>query len=176
MISNVIKDDTGGLQELRGLFEKQLRELLWAENTMIKVLSGVILQSHSTDLVNALENHRAETITQVNRLEKIFSIAGISAEEEEYEAITCMIKEIEALIHATRGGVVRDAGIIALLQKMCHHEIACDDTMKAYAMALREEEAIGLLEQTLQEEKDADQALTKIAESHINTEAADKEI
>lgn len=176
MISQVNREDSGALQELRGLFEKQLRELLWAENTMLKVLSGVILQTHSADLVRILENHRAETISQVNRLEKIFSIAGINAEEEEYEAIICMIKEIEALIHATRGGVVRDAGIIALLQKMGHHEIACYGTMKAYAMALREEEAISLLDQTLQEEKVADLALTKIAESHINTEAADKEI
>lgn len=176
MISNVIKEETGEFQELRGLFEKQLRELLWAENTMLKVLSGVILQTHSSDLVRALEKHRAETLSQVNRLEQLFSIAGIGIEEAEYEAVSCMIKEFEKLIYSTRGGGVRDAGIIALLQKMGHLEIACYGTMKAYAMALREEEAISLLEQTLQEEKDADHALTKIAESHINTEAADKEI
>lgn len=176
MISNVVKDDTGGLQELRGLFEKQLMEILWAENTMLNVISGVILQTHSADLVKALEKHRAETISQVNRLEKIFSITGITVHEQRCEPIACLIKETEALIHATKGGVVRDAGSIGLLQKMKHFEIASYGTLKAYAMALREEEAIGLLEISLQEEKEADLALTKIAESHINTEAADKEI
>lgn len=176
MISNIIKQNTGELQELRGLFEKQLREILWAENTMLNVISGVIVQTHSGDLITLLEKHRADTLSQVNRLEKICQITGISAEGKPCEAIACLMKETEALIHITRSGVVRDAGIISLLQKMKHFEIACYGTMKAFAMALREEEAIGLLEQTLKEEKEADMALTNIAESHINTEAADKEI
>ena len=76
----------------------------------------------------------------------------------------------------TREGVVRDAALIAVLQKIKHYEIACYGTMRAFAIALREEDAIVLLERTLHEEKEADLALSHIAESHINIEAADKEI
>ncbi len=175
MISNVAKD-YNELHELRALFEKQLRQLYWAEKTMLNVISGVILQSHSKDFVAALEKHRAETISHGNRLEKIFKITGISVEEEPYEAVACLVKEMEQYIASTSRGVVRDAGVISVLQKMEHYEIACYGTMRAYAIALREEEAIGLLEETLNEEKAADLALSRIAESHINIEAADKEI
>ena len=76
----------------------------------------------------------------------------------------------------TKRGVVRDAGIISVLQKIKHYEISCYGTMRAHALALREEDAVALLELSLNEEKEADLQLSKIAESHINTEAADKEI
>lgn len=176
MQSSIIKEHTGEFHELRALFEKQLRELYWAENTMLKLLSGIIIQAYSHDLIKVLENHRTKTISHINRLERIFVITGVTTEETPYEAMECQIKELENLIHTTKHGVVRDAGVIALLQKMEHHEIACYGTMRAYAIALREEEAVSLLSDTLEEEKEADRELSKIAESHINTEAADKEI
>lgn len=84
--------------------------------------------------------------------------------------------ECSELIDNTQRGVVRDAGIIAVLQKIKHYEIACYGTMRAYAIALREEQAVTLLEETLEEEKDVDLQLSNIAESHINIEAADREI
>lgn len=176
MLTNIAKPDHGEARELRALFENQLRELYWAETVMLAQLGTVLESVFSGDLKTALESHRAETISHVNRLEKIFAITGIEAEQQKYEAMECLVNECRNLIHNTRSGVVRDAGIIAVLQKIEHYEIACYGTMRAYAIALREEDAIPLLEDTLNEEKEADLVLSAIAESHINTEAADKEI
>jgi ferritin-like metal-binding protein YciE len=173
---HIPKEDNTETRELRGLFEKQLKELYWAEDVMTGMLEDIILQSFSKDLVSVLQNHLKETAGHITRLETIFSAIGIDAERQPYEAVQCLIKEVGNFIAVTRQGVVRDAGIIAVLQKIKHYEIACYGTMRAYAIALREENVVLLLEQTLQEEKGADLLLSSIAESHINTEAADKEI
>lgn len=176
MQSSTVREEYSEAQELRGLFEKQLKELYWAENVMKGMLKDVAVQASSKDLVALLQEHIAQTQTHKHRLEKIFTSIGIDAEEQPYEAVKCLIQEAEGFILATATGVVRDAGIIAVLQKIKHYEIACYGTMRAYALALREETVVLLLEQTLDEEKATDMLLTNIAESHINIEAADKEI
>ncbi len=175
MITATAKDHSEA-RELRGLFEKQLRQLYWAEGAMVNMLGGIISNSTSKDLVSLLEQHRIVTNSHIGRLEKIFFAIGIDAEEETYEAVQCLIKEAENFIEYTRPGVVRDAGIIGVLQKIKHYEIACYGIMRAFAIALREEDIVVLLEGTLNEEKGADLMLSAIAESHINIEAADKEI
>lgn len=176
MQTAIAKEEYNDAGELRGLFEKQLKELYWAEGVMQNMLKGVIVQSSSKDLVTLLEKHLMDTDVHLSRLDEVFWAIGIPAEALVYDAVACLIKDTEGFIHTTRQGVVRDAGIIALLQKLKHHEIACYGTMRAYALALREEGVVLLLEQTLEEEKGIDLLLTGIAESHINIEAADKEI
>ncbi|OYQ37341.1 hypothetical protein CHU92_08375 [Flavobacterium cyanobacteriorum] len=151
MISTVAKSLNTGMHELRALFEKQLRQLYWAEQQMSGIIASVIDACYSADLVAALKEHRVKNLSHVNRLQRIFSISGIEAVAEPYEALACFLKEVRDIITATRAGVVRDAGIISVLQKMGHYEIACYGTMRAYAIALREEEAIPLLELTLDE-------------------------
>lgn len=176
MLASTAKEDYNEARELRGLFEKQLKELYWAEGIMTDMLGGVIVQSSSKDLTELLTKHREETFNHIKRLEKIFASIGIEADTQTYKAVMCLIDEAEYFIAGTRQGVVRDAGIIAVLQKIKHYEIACYGTMRAYAMALKEEVVLLLLEETLQEEKGTDLLLSAIAESHINIEAADKEI
>jgi len=176
MQTNIPRHDNYEANELRGLFEKQLKELYWAEGVMIDMLNGIIVQSASKDLIAILQEHVVETRGHQARLYAIFEAIGIVAEAKPYEAVQCLIKEAESFIHNTRQGVVRDAGIISVLQKIKHYEIACYGTMRAFAIALREEDVVLLLEQTLEEEKGADLLLTSVAESHINIEAADKEI
>jgi len=176
MQQHIARENNSESRELRSLFEKQLKELYWAEQIMTDMLSSVILQSFSKDLIAVLQNHLGETGSHISRLENIFSNIGIEAQAESYKAVKCLIEEAETLIATTKHGVVRDAGIIAVLQKIKHYEIACYGTMRAYALALREEDVVVLLELTLEEEKVADLLLSSIAESHINIEAADKEI
>jgi len=176
MLSNIAKEHHDEAGELRALFEKQLKELYWAELVMVDTLKSVISHTMSKDLVAALETHITQSTAHAERLEKLFAIAGIETEERHYEALSCLIKEVKDLIQHTNRGVVRDAGMIAVLQKVEHYEIACYGTMRAHAIALREEDAVTLLELTLQEEKDHDSILSDIAESHINVEAADKEV
>lgn len=176
MLSNIAKQHNDEAGELRALFEKQLKELYWAEQVMAARLPDIVEDCTSGDLKATLISHVDVTKTHAERLEKIFKIAGIEAEAKMYDALHCLFKETDDLISSTKKGVVRDAGLISVLQKVKHYEIACYGTMRAHAIALREEDAVTLLEITLQEEKDIDLVLSSIAESHINIEAADKEI
>ncbi len=176
MQATVAKNNYNEATELRALFETQLKELYWAEAVMADMLNGVILKASSRDLIDLLEKHAQQTLGHIMRLEDIFYAIGLNKEQLPYEAVKCLVNEAESLIKNTRQGVVRDAGLIAVLQKIKHYEIACYGTMRAYAIALREEDVVILLEQTLEEEKGIDLLMTGIAESHINIEAADKEI
>lgn len=176
MQTSIAKNNYNEATELRALFETQLRELYWAEGAMANMLCGFIAQASSAGLVKLLEKHTAQTRGHIMRLEDIFYAIGIPNDGLPYEAVACFIKEAESLLHITQRGVVRDAGLIAVLQKIKHYEIACYGTMRAYAIALREESVVTLLEQTLEEEKGTDLLLTALAEMHINIEAADKEV
>lgn len=176
MHQNIPKEKYDEASELRGLFEKQLKELYWAEGIMLPMLDETIVNSFSSDLKKELQAHRTTTAGHIFRLEKIFELIGLAPQKLAYEGIQCLIDEAQNVAGIIKQGVVRDAAIIAILQKIKHYEIACYGTMKAYGLALKEEDVILLLEQTLTEEKEADLALSHIAESHINIEAADKEI
>ena len=83
-----------------------------------------------------------------------------------------LIKEAEEIMEDTPEGIVRDAGIISAGQKVEHYEIASYGTLCAFAKTLGEDEVASLLQQTLDEEKEADQTLSEIAESSVNMEAA----
>lgn len=86
-----------------------------------------------------------------------------------------LIAEAEEIMKDTKDGMVCDAGIISAAQKVEHYEIASYGTLVAFANTLGESDAAALLEETLNEEKDADQTLTEIAESSINIDAANEE-
>jgi len=176
MLSNIAKEYHAEAGELRALYEKQLKELYWAEQLMADRLPDLADACTSKDLKTALAAHVTVTVSHAVRLEKIFKVAGIEPHAKMYDALHCLYKETDDLIENTKKGVVRDAGLISVLQKIKHYEIACYGTMRAHAIALREEDAVTLLEITLQEEKDVDLVLSSIAESHINIEAADKEV
>lgn len=176
MLLNITEKNPEEAGELRSLFEKQLKELYWAEGKMQSILPEVTETAYSADLVSLLVQHNIQTKGHYERLDKIFTAIGIKPEPLKYQALYCLIQEAESFIAYTKAGVVRDAAIISVLQKIKHYEIACYGTMRAFAIALREEDVVTLLNETLEEEKEADLNLSKIAESHINIEAADKEI
>ena len=176
MLSNIARENHDEARELRSLFEKHLKELYWGETAMLQLMGKIISLVFSKDLLALLGEHRAEAISHLNRVERVFSVIGLEPEVMHYEGLQCLFDEAENLEGQTKEGVVRDAAMIAVLQKIKHHEIACYGTLRAFAIALREEDAVLLLERTLHEEKEADLALSHIAESHINIEAADKEI
>lgn len=176
MLQNIAHNNYNDACELRGLFEKQLKELYWAETIMPSLLKDTASESVSKDLITVLERHLTETLNHISRLEKIFEAIGVTPSLSPYEPMKCMIDEAKHITLHIKAGVVKDAAIIAVLQKIKHYEIACYGTMRAHAIALREEDVVTLLEYTLEEEKNTDQVLSHIAESHINIEAADKEI
>lgn len=176
MIQNIPKENVFEPHELRALFETQLKELYWTEKNMTAVVDKSIEDVSSKDLVNVLQNHKVETFNHLRSLENIFGAIGIKPEIKTYEAVECFFDEANSISDLIQLGVVRDAAIIATLQKIKHYEIACYGTIRAFAIALREEDIILFIEEILNEKKDTDLALSHIAESHINIEAADKEI
>jgi len=160
---------------LRKLFEDQLKDIYWAEKALTKALPKMIKKATHEELVDALTEHLSVTEGQVKRLEEVFNSIGTKATAKKCEAMAGLIKEGEEIMSETTQGVVRDAGIIAAGQKVEHYEIATYGTLCAFAKTLGENEALSLLKETLDEEKEADEKLTEIAESSINMEAAGEE-
>lgn len=159
-------------QGLRDLFEDSLKDIYWAEKALTKALPKMIKKATSEELVAALTDHLAVTQEQVTRLEEVFSTVGVKAQAKKCEAMEGLIKEGNEIMESTAEGVVRDAGIIAAGQKVEHYEIATYGTLCAFAKILGEDEAAGLLLQTLNEEKEADNKLSEVAEGSINLQAA----
>ena len=173
--SKPIKASSDAAKGLRELFEDQLKDLYWAEKALTKAMPKVIKNVTSQQLVDALTYHVQLTVKQVKRLEDVFESLGTKPEAEKCEAMEGLIKEGEDIMESTEEGVVRDAGIISAVQKIEHYEIASYGTLRSFAEILGENEAASLLEETLDEEKEADIKLSEIAESSINLEAAEFE-
>ena len=160
---------------LRTLFEEYLRQVYWTERALAPAFTNLITYISSKDIVKMLTEHLSHTLIQTNRLERIFESIGIPPDEKKFDAIDSLINEADVLIGQTVPGAVRDAAIIANLQHIIHCEIASYGTLKSFAFTLKEEDVVGMLEQSLQEEKDLDLKLSVIAEAYINDEAANKE-
>jgi ferritin-like metal-binding protein YciE len=158
---------------LMKLFEDELKDMYWAEKALLKALPKMIKNATSSELVNALENHLAETGNQVNRLDEVFNIIGKKAVARKCESMEGMITEGEELMKELGRGPVCDAGIIAASQKIEHYEIASYGTLRQFAETLDITDAVELLQTTLDEEKEADEILTEIAVSEVNLQAAD---
>lgn len=165
------KGSSSVAQGLRDLFEDELKDIYWAEKALTKAIPKMVKNATSEELVNALNDHLEVTRGHVERLEESFKILGKAARAKKCEAMAGLVKEAEEIMEDTEEGVVRDAGIISAGQKVEHYEIATYGTLCAFAKTLGEDEVASLLHQTLDEEKEADQKLSEIAESSINVEA-----
>ena len=160
---------------LRKLFEDELKDIYWAEKALVKALTKMSKKATSEELKNALQEHKEVTETHVERCEQAFEMLGKTAKGKKCLAMEGLINEAEEIMSSTEDGVVRDAGIISGAQKAEHYEIASYGTICAFARTLGETEVADLLEQTLNEEREADETLTEIAESSINEEAMEME-
>jgi ferritin-like metal-binding protein YciE len=160
---------------LQELYIGELRDLYDAENQIIKALPKMISKTSSDELKNALNEHLDVTREQAQRLEQIFEQMGQKAKAQKCKGIEGIIKEGSELLAEVDDEDVRDAAIIASAQKVEHYEIAAYGTVRTWANLLGQEEAASLLEETLDEEKEADQKLNQLAEA-INVEAGEGEI
>ncbi|MFL5763804.1 MAG: ferritin-like domain-containing protein [Bacteroidia bacterium] len=160
--------------KLMKLFEDELKDIYWAEKALTKAIPKMIKNATSEELTGALENHLEETEGQVERVEQIFEILGKRAVAKKCEAMAGLVKEAEEIMKNSDKGPMRDAGIISAGQKVEHYEIASYGTLRTFAQTLGMEDVVSLLEETLEEEKNADQTLTEVAESTINVEAMEE--
>jgi ferritin-like metal-binding protein YciE len=158
------------------LYIDGLKDIYWAEKALLKALPKMAKNAESEKLKMSIDEHTAVTEEQVARLERIFELAGKKATAKKCEAMDGLIKEGQEIMQETEPGPVRDAGIIAASQKIEHYEIATYGTLRAFAKTLGDDEAVSLLEQTLNEEKEADMILTEAAYNDINFEAADEDM
>lgn len=158
------------LETLQNLFLEQLRDLYDGEMQITKALPKMIEKAKHDNLKRALQEHLDVTREQIRRLDEIFRMLGKEASGETCKGMKGVIAEGEDLISDAKEPSVLDAGIIASAQRVEHYEIAGYGTVRNYARLLGRNDMAQLLEQTLQEEKDADKTLTQIAES-VNIEA-----
>jgi ferritin-like metal-binding protein YciE len=161
---------SANLDSLRKLYIDQLQQLHSAETQITDALPTMIEKSTSPDLKRALETHLQETKGQVGRLEQILQESTGKVESKKNKGIAALITEGEDIIKDAVDTSVRDAGIIAAAQKVEHYEIAAYGTVRSWAEILGETQQSELLDQTLDEEKQADQILTSISDG-ANTQA-----
>lgn len=161
---------------LKDFFIDSLKDLYWAEKNLVKAIPRMAKKATSDELRSALESHLAETENQVIKLEQVFASIDEKATAKKCEAMEGLIKEAESIISDTEDGTMtRDVGIIAAAQKVEHYEIASYGTIRTLADVLGLPEASELLNQILEEEKNADSLLTQIAEGFINQSALKEE-
>lgn len=161
--------------QLMKLFEHGMKDIYWVEKALIKAIPKMAENATSQELITALQDHLTQTQEQIKRLEQVFEIAGKKASAKKCEAMEGLLKEGEEIMEESEEGPMRDAGIIAAAQKIEHYEIATYGTLRQFADTLGLTEAVTLLEQTLKEEKAADELLTEVAVSAVNIEATEKE-
>jgi ferritin-like metal-binding protein YciE len=159
---------------LRQLYVDELKDLYSAETQLVKALPKMAKASSSAELRQAFEEHLRQTSEQVSRLEQIFEMLGEKATGKKCLGMEGLVKEGSETMQEEYGDAVKDAAIIGAAQRVEHYEIAGYGTVRAFAELLGENEHISLIEETLEEEKQADEKLTQLAEQ-INSEAGQGE-
>lgn len=158
------------LESLHDLFVDELKDLYNAENQLVKALPKMAKAAASDELRTAFEEHLHETQGQVERLETIFHQMDVSPKGKKCQAMQGLIEEGKTRIDEDAEDAVRDAALIAAAQRVEHYEIAGYGTVRTYAQLLGLDEAVDLLQETLDEEAAADQKLSDLARN-INAEA-----
>jgi ferritin-like metal-binding protein YciE len=158
--------------KLRTALAEQMRDMYWAERKLTEAIPKLADAAQDEDLADALRHHLEETKDQVKRLEKAFQALDLQPRAETCEAMKGLVEEGEEMLEKHDAGTMRDALIIAAAQKVEHYEIASYGTMCEWAEVLGLEEVRMLLDETLQQEKSADDKLTEVARA-INRTAAE---
>jgi len=158
------------LDSLRDLYVEELKDIYSAEKQLLKALPKMAKRAESPELQQAFREHHDVTQKQVERLDQIFESLGKRASGKKCKGMEGLIEEGQELIEEEGEPAVIDAGLIAAAQRVEHYEIAVYGTLKTYARILGDGDAAGLLEETLEEEKETDEKLNQIAES-LNLEA-----
>jgi ferritin-like metal-binding protein YciE len=159
-------------KELNDLFVDTLKDIYYAEKQIYKALPKMAKAATSGQLRDAFEKHHDETEDQIGRLEQIFELLGKPARGKKCDAIEGILDEGKEIMEEYADTPALDAGLLAAAQAVEHYEISRYGTLKTWAKQLGHKDAVKLLDETLAEERKTDEALTKLAASAINAEAA----
>jgi ferritin-like metal-binding protein YciE len=158
-------------KDLDDLFEDTLKDIFYAENKILKALPKMAKAAHSDELKAAFQKHLRETEGHVSRLEKVFKLIDVAPKGKKCEAIEGIIEEGAEIMKEFKGTAALDAGLISAAQAVEHYEIARYGTLKRWAEQMGRDDAMRLLDATLNEEKKTDGALTELADSMVNEQA-----
>ena len=159
------------LNTVHDLLIDELRDIYHAEQQLVKALPKMAKAAKSEQLREAFTHHLEETNGQVERLQQVFEQLGARARGQRCEAMQGLIEEANEMMDEITRPEVLDVALITAAQKVEHYEIASYGSVSALAEALGQKEVVKLLNQTLDEEKHADQTLNKIAMSDVNQTA-----
>jgi ferritin-like metal-binding protein YciE len=159
------------LDTLKTLYVDELRDLYNAENQLLKALPKMAKGATSEELRDAFEKHLEQTKTHVERLEEVFEDAGEKPKSKTCKAMKGLIEEGSEILNEDGEESVIDAGIIVAAQKVEHYEIASYGSLRTFAQLLGKDRSAELLQTTLEEESEANELLTKLAEDIVNPEA-----
>jgi ferritin-like metal-binding protein YciE len=151
------------METLKDLFAETLKDVYFAENAILKALPKMSEKASSAELKRAFDDHLEETKAQVRRLEAVFKLIGAQPEGKECPVLKGLVQETEEHMRAARTPEVMDAGLIGCAQAVEHYEMARYGSLLTWAEQLELDEALDLLEETLEEEESADEKLSEIA-------------
>jgi ferritin-like metal-binding protein YciE len=157
-------------KELQDLFHDTLKDIYFAEKKILTALPKMAKAAQNEDLKAAFEKHEAETEQQIERLEQVFEMIGEKAQGKNCPAIVGIIAEGQEIMKEYKGSPALDAGLLSAAQSVEHYEITRYGTLSTWANELGLDEAIALIEENLNEEKNTDEALTELAETVVNQE------
>jgi ferritin-like metal-binding protein YciE len=161
-------------ETLQDLLVEELKDLYSAENQLVKALPKMAKAANAPELSEAFEEHLEETKGQVERLERIFEGLEGSPKGKKCVGMEGLIEEGKEIISEHDKSSLRDAALICAAQKVEHYEIAGYGCARTFAQLLGMDDAVALLQATLDEEGNADKKLTELAETIINVEAEEE--
>lgn len=157
---------------LQEFFLEELKDIYWAEKHLTKALPKLQKASTSQELAEAFAQHLEVTENHVKRLEQVFEIFGEKPRSKKCDGMEGIVKEGEDVVQETEKNTsTRDAALIMAAQKAEHYEITTYGSLVQLAKTLGQDEVSELLEQTLEEEKEADKLLSELAVNNINAMA-----
>lgn len=159
------------MKNLKELFEHQLKDLYSAESQLIEALPKMVKNAADSKLKKSFEDHLKETKEHKSRLEEICKSLDIKPGGEKCKAMEGLIKEAEGFIKEADNDDIMNVGLIAEAQRVEHYEISGYGTAVRFAKELGHKDIASKLQQTLDEEYDADNKLDKLAENRLNEKA-----
>jgi ferritin-like metal-binding protein YciE len=161
-------------KKLNELFHNTLKDIYYAERKILAALPKMAKAAQNGRLRAAFEKHEGETEQQVARLEKVFELIDEKPQGKRCPAIEGIIEEGQKIMKEYKGSPALDAGLLSAAQAVEHYEISRYGTLRTWAEEMGLDEAMKLLQDTLDEEEATDEALTKLAEAVVNQEAQAK--
>jgi ferritin-like metal-binding protein YciE len=158
-------------KKLEELFHDTLKDIYFAEKKILTTLPKMAKATQNEELRAAFEKHEAETEDQVGRLEQVFAAIDKKPQGKTCAAIVGITDEGAEIMKEYKGSPALDAGLLAAAQAVEHYEISRYGTLIAWAEELGLEDAVSLLQETLEEEKTTDETLTDIAKTAVNQQA-----